>query len=87
MLCMPQHHLTVMCMHAKVSVGPCLLNVLNACSLQVMCVGAVSCASLGELMYRVQRPMQPEAPPLLHAAVRSGSISMVSLLLDLGSLG
>ena len=65
----------------------CCLNALNVGSLQVMCVGAVSCASLGELVDRAQRPMQPEAPTLLHAAVRSGSISMVSLLLDLGSLG
>ena len=66
----------------------CCSNALNVGgSLQVMCVGAVSCASLGELVDRAQRAMQPEAPTLLHAAVRSGSISMVSLLLDLGSLG
>ena len=81
----------MVCMHANVSVHPCLQlrssNVLNVRALQVMCVAAVSCASLRELMDRVQRPMQPEAPTLLHAAVHSGSISMVSLLLDLGSLG
>ena len=38
-------------------------------------------------MDNLQRTMQPEAPTLLHAAVRSGSISMASLLLDLGNLG
>ena len=80
-----------LCVHASIDAHRCLqlcsLRELESCSLQAMCVGAVSCASLGELMDNLQRTMQPEAPTLLHAAVRSGSISMASLLLDLGNLG
>ena len=52
-------------------------------SMQVMHVAAVGCRSMGELMAKLQMRMTPDSPTLLHAAVRSGSISTTNLLLDL----
>ena len=55
--------------------------------MQVLCVAAVGCSSLAELMKRLGRVMPHDMPTLLHAAARSGSISMATLLLDLDKHG
>lgn len=55
--------------------------------MQVLCVAVVGCTSLAELMTRLLRVLPHETPTLLHAAVRSGSISMATVLLDLDKHG
>jgi hypothetical protein len=54
---------------------------------QVLPLAAVGCTDLRQLLALAQAHMQPGAGSLLHAAVRSGSLSMATVLLDLASQG
>ena len=64
-----------------------LVKICSDASAQVLPLAAVGCASLGQLVAAAQLHMQPGAGGLLHAAVRSDSLSMVTVLLDLAVQG
>ena len=55
--------------------------------MQALYVAAVGCSSVAELMKRLAKLMPHDVPTLLHAAVRSGSISMATVLLYLDKHG
>ena len=54
---------------------------------QVLPLAAVGCASLAQLVAAAQLHMRPGAGGLLHPAVASQSLSMVTVLLDLAVQG